>query len=365
MFNRKKKKKVKGFTLVELVVVVLIIGVIVAICLPMYFSAVEKTRATESLTLLGTIAKAQQRYKTERNRYSIDFRELDLSLKDYSTDEDAIGNEFDSEYFNYTLLDPALTKAKATRKNDDYSLYINYETNEITCKAASGEDNICVKLGLDEEFGSSSQEIVNTANPNFACNYSELMALSHKLLLSNPKPYTYCQTTLEDGFTKVAMCETSLAVDSQSCQFMYKTANGYTIQKCDVSGFPSMENCTNDNGRLVFTEDSNGDLSAQYCRDSYCYYTLTYETDENGTIHEVQDGSSYPAEYSVLPDGTAVQRNCISTDCSVAWTVSFSQEPDGTLLEIVDWMGSVTRKETKTIDDYTSILGSCPGADAC
>ena len=144
MFNKKKNKK-KGFTLIELLVIVIIIGVLTAIAVPLYFSAVEKTRASEALHLLGTIAKSQQRYKLQSQEYSDNMDNLDITVRDYTTGEDATGSEFASQYFDFNLI---VDGATSSRKDGDYILGVDYNTNAIYC--GGNDTSICYKLGITD-----------------------------------------------------------------------------------------------------------------------------------------------------------------------------------------------------------------------
>ena len=69
-------KNKKAFTLLELLVVVLIIGILAAIALPQYKKAVEKARMAEAVTIVKAIAQAHQRYYMINGNY-LSCRELD------------------------------------------------------------------------------------------------------------------------------------------------------------------------------------------------------------------------------------------------------------------------------------------------
>lgn len=70
----------KGFTLIELLVVVLIIGILASIALPQYVKAVEKSRATEAIQLLGDLSRAQRIYQMATGTYTNNLNLLDIEL---------------------------------------------------------------------------------------------------------------------------------------------------------------------------------------------------------------------------------------------------------------------------------------------
>ena len=55
----------RGFTLLELLMVVIIIAILASIALPQYIRATEKARAAEALQILGAIRTSQSRYKAQ------------------------------------------------------------------------------------------------------------------------------------------------------------------------------------------------------------------------------------------------------------------------------------------------------------
>ena len=69
-------KKNKGFTLIELMIVVAVIGIIAAIAYPSYRDSVKKTQRSDAKSALTRAAAMQERFYTLNNTYTGDITKI-------------------------------------------------------------------------------------------------------------------------------------------------------------------------------------------------------------------------------------------------------------------------------------------------
>ncbi len=136
----------KGFTLLELMVVVIIISILSAMALPQYQKAVEKSRAAEAITMGKTIIDAQNRSLDAFPNDSVARKgALDVQLSGGTWDTNtADASVYTTQNFTYTLGANGVTIAR-TGGAMSYSLFMgNYDAQTDNwcsgdiCKAMKG-----------------------------------------------------------------------------------------------------------------------------------------------------------------------------------------------------------------------------------
>lgn len=63
------KRSYKGFSLIELMIVIAIIGVLAAVAMPQYGNYIRKSRTAEATSNINSIALYQEQYFSENNQY--------------------------------------------------------------------------------------------------------------------------------------------------------------------------------------------------------------------------------------------------------------------------------------------------------
>jgi len=70
----------KGFTLIEILVAVLIMGLLASIAFPQYQISVYKSRATEAINILNKVVAAQEEWYGRKNAYTANISDLPIDF---------------------------------------------------------------------------------------------------------------------------------------------------------------------------------------------------------------------------------------------------------------------------------------------
>ena len=111
----------KGFTLLEMLVVVMIIGILTAVAVPQYSRSVRRAEMVEGLANGKTIYDAALRYKSVNGEAPTDFNQLDVGFAGTTIE----GASFVDGNFTYTLGN---TYTGVKGNLGGYDLYMDFPT---------------------------------------------------------------------------------------------------------------------------------------------------------------------------------------------------------------------------------------------
>lgn len=136
------KKSSKAFTMIELMVVVLIVGILAAVAIPLMSGRVDASKWSEAKASMGTIATAIRAYAAEKGKDGISatpsLEQLGIAT-----------SELNGTYFLsacYTISDVAVSD-------------VGVVSFTIECDAAKGRDNAPKKPAKMTLTGSSTGQV--------------------------------------------------------------------------------------------------------------------------------------------------------------------------------------------------------------
>ncbi len=142
--------KKSGFTLIEVLTVVIILGILTAAALPQYRKVIKRAEAANALTNVKAIFDSAKRYKMSHSAWPTALNQLDVELLD--VDEHGTMGEFQ---YTFSPNDGGIVSACRLSNNsaeNTYCLRAHYWRNATrdvyTCSYSNSRfQDICESLG--------------------------------------------------------------------------------------------------------------------------------------------------------------------------------------------------------------------------
>ena len=80
-------RAVAGFTLMEVMIVVVIVGILMSVALPAYQGSLQKGRRSDAMSALLDASNRQQQFMLDQGRYTTDMQELGYAASPMISDE--------------------------------------------------------------------------------------------------------------------------------------------------------------------------------------------------------------------------------------------------------------------------------------
>lgn len=134
-----RARAARGFTLVEIMLALVVVGVLAAVALPAYQQAVQKGRRSDAIAMLTAVQQAQERWRANRTGYAANLSDLGFS-----------SGQSPKGYYEIALSNVAMSTYTVT-------------ATPIS-SGAQAKDSVCAKLGIAVSGGQVSYTSADSAS---------------------------------------------------------------------------------------------------------------------------------------------------------------------------------------------------------
>lgn len=215
----------KGFSLIEIMVVVLIVAILGAIAVTQYQTAVDKSRFTALVPTAKALAEAQEMYHMNHGGYANNMSLLETNMEGVTGDYATLSNGAIIEIG----VEDEYRYVKATRDNLDnnYIVYQSHSQNypgEMHCEALEGSSRaqkLCKNMGGREISGSLTDGyttyILRGTGAGIPASFAHEMGEGNFQTCESYPCSKVCARNLPDGY---------------ECQGTYQEDHSYSEQVC-------------------------------------------------------------------------------------------------------------------------------------
>ena len=185
----KQLKEEEGFTLVELIVVVMMIGILSSIAIPQFMTSADKAKQKEATGIVSALVKAATAYQTE---YGVLPRNA-LQLSEYAKFQECCADGVDTQGGAACRGqgETVVVRAVADDATDFYTTSGNYRVY-FTYEGGSEEEPLFQVRAIPNgnPFSRNGSSVTGCYNP--VMSVSEIYEFTAKTTDKGPKPYKEC-----------------------------------------------------------------------------------------------------------------------------------------------------------------------------
>ena len=150
-------KKAYGFTIVELLIVIVVIGILAAVSIVAYSGIQGRARDSQRLQDIATIRKALEMYKTEQGRYPAPVANPGVNNWEASVDPNFLQSL--QGYISKAPVDPMNKIIPPHSATGYYYAYYRYGAGENGCPVSLGAFYVLRIVGLEATDGRAVSDL--------------------------------------------------------------------------------------------------------------------------------------------------------------------------------------------------------------